>query len=462
MVAFSTYFHGAELREQVDGVSLPDGQNTSIIGLVGVSPQGPVNELTLVRNPEEALAVFGHPSVWQDASKLAEARRLVIAGEIKKIDDKIKATRVPDEKAELEKTKEPWNLELAGLTKQMEQITSAMAKENYTLPQAFDSIFVNANTMVIVLNVFDAEIAAGAGDDVTARFLKSVQGIAGRRTGVFKLLDSRDKFDFMPKLILAPEFSHDPAVRLGMEKVAADGGGVAIIDIEETKTVDQAVEEGRSLTSSRFYPTYPRVKPIIGSDGGRSLPYSSFVAGLIALTDQQEGYGRSPSNKLIKGIAGLSKTVTFSMNDANCDANRLNEVGIATLIRFNGFRHWGSRTAGKNDPLETANMFLPVRRTRDKLNEVVLSIAFEAIDRKIGLNFIEFVETSVNEYIRLEKQTGNLLGGECRALPKDNPSSQLKKGTVVFTVDSGATPPAEQIKIISVVTDKYLEALFNG
>ncbi len=459
MAAFSTYFHGAELREQVDGVSLPDGQDTSIIALIGVSPQGPVDKLTLVRNPEEALSIFGHPDVWADAQKNLDAKKLEITAKIQKIDDQIKATRAAEGKAELEKTKEPLTKELEELTAKVSDIEAAVKAGNYTLPQAFDSIFVNANTMIIVLNIFDKSLTDG--ENVTARYLDRVRGKAGDRSGIYKFLNSRDEFDFMPKLILAPEFSHDDAVRLGMQKVAEDSSGVAIVDIENSKSVAQAIKEGSELTSSRLYPTYPRVMPIIG-DQKTSLPYSSFVAGHIALTDQQEGYNRSPSNRLIKGILGLSKPVTFSMNDPNCDANLLNKEGVATLIRFNGFRHWGSRTAGKNDPLEAANMYLPVRRTRDKLNETVLAIAFEAVDRGIGLNFIEFVETTVNEFIRLEKQAGRLLGGECKALPKDNPASQLKKGTVVFTVEATATPPAEQIKIISVVTDKYLEALFNG
>ena len=69
---------------------------------------------------------------------------------------------------------------------------------------------------------------------------------------------------------------------------------------------------------------------------------SACVAGLIAKSDNDRGWWWSPSNQEINGIVGTARAIDFAMGDANCRANLLNESNIATIIRQQGFRLWGT------------------------------------------------------------------------------------------------------------------------
>lgn len=487
-MAFSAYFHGAELREEVEEGLLPDAERTGIIGLIGVSPLGKKNELVLITSPKQAYEEFGDPDAIKEKGVSLTKAIAELDGKIKDLDTKIAAEADAAKKAALGEDKK----KLEADRKTAVDTKAALGDPSeFTLSQAFTSIYAQTNALIVVLNVYadkaggsdagapaDGEgerdgtvtpapaansTAAPATDPRKALFDKYKDAVVGKQgagTGLFKFIEARSKFDLEPDLLIAPEFSHDSQVLESMRLVANELSAVVLFDIDDAKTVEEAITIARNLTSSRLQPCYPRVYPESG-DTANHLPLSSFLAGHIARTDRELGTSRSPSNRLINGIKDLSKVVRFSMKDENSDANRLNEVGITTMIRMKGWRVWGSRTVGKGDPIEEENKFINVRRTRDKLHAMVIQIAFQAIDDQIGINFISHVEDEMNEYMRLERSNQRLLGGTCKALAADNPVSQLKKGTVVFAVDSDIAPPAEQIKIKATITHKYLEQIFK-
>src|SRR5690606_32903906 len=71
--------------------------------------------------------------------------------------------------------------------------------------------------------------------------------------------------------------------------------------------------------------------------------------GLRAQIDQQQGWHKSLSNVSVAGVTGLSRDVHWDLQDPNTDAGLLNEGDITTLVNFNGYRFWGSRTCSEDE-----------------------------------------------------------------------------------------------------------------
>ncbi len=501
MVTFAQYFHGVQLREDSDLSQLPVESQTSIVGLVGISKKGPVNELTRVDSPQKALELFGDNDAVLATIDALKRRKQSISERIDAIDSRTRAidteTVLIDSKladlatalnAEEDETKKTAiNAEIAAQTKvktdlAADKVTLAAEKSRIAeerdgkagpspiksidskisdaeaeiklsfMPEAFKAIYGEGQPIIIALNIYDATKTTL--DD----YKEAAKGSEGAGTGVYKFLDALDKFGVAPKLIVAPYFSTDTDMRSAMQSVAEKLGAVAFVDISDDNTVDQAIQEMRDITTSRLQPCYPEQNSTVSKVG---LPMSLFAVGFVERIDRELGYWVSPSNKVMKTVLGpATKTVRFSMNDPNSDVNRLNEAGIATVIRMRGFRYFGSRNPGKTNKIDAANRFLNVRRTSDVLNETLVSIAFESIDQNVGKNFIAAVIEDMNKYLAEKKRQGAIVGGECTAPESDNPVSQLSSGTVVFRVDYTPSFPAEQIRIISTITDKYLQGLF--
>src|SRR5690606_30134086 len=91
-----------------------------------------------------------------------------------------------------------------------------------------------------------------------------------------------------------------------------------------------------NTSSKRAELLYPQLKCYDpATDADIIFPYSAFLAGVRAAVDNNEGFWVSASNHEIKGITGVERDISASINDASTDANMLNEKGITTI--FNTF-----------------------------------------------------------------------------------------------------------------------------
>nr|WP_329956785.1 phage tail sheath subtilisin-like domain-containing protein [Orientia tsutsugamushi] len=124
-------------------------------------------------------------------------------------------------------------------------------------------------------------------------------------------------------------------------------------------------------------------------------PNSPYIAELIARSDNENGFWWSPSNQEIYGIVGTARPVDFTLGDANCRANFLNENEVTTIILQEGYRLWGNRSCS-SDP---KCAFLSVRRTADLINDSLLRAHMWAVDRNITHTYLDDVVESVNAYL---------------------------------------------------------------
>ena len=399
------FLHGVEVIEINDGARPIQTVKSSVIGLVGTAPQGPVNTPTLILGSRaKAAEIFGENN---DANK------------------------------------------------------------DYTIPKALDGIFDQAGAMVVVINVADpanpAHLTTGILDPaniIDADVVGGVDGATGQYKGVHALLSANTELAVTPRILIAPNFTHDmpsgnanPVVSelLG---IAENLRAIIIADLPNTNDTD-AIDYVGDFGSARVFAVYPWVKVLDSLGVIVEEPSSARVAGLIVKSDNDRGFWWSPSNLVINGIVGISKPIDFVLGDINSKANYLNENNITTIIQESGFRLWGNRTLSA-DPKWA---FLQARRTADMINDSLLKAHLWAVDRNITKTYIEDVLEGVNNYLRYLKNIGAIIGGTAFADPELNTPDQIAQGKVTFEFDF--TPPyqAEHIIFRSRMTDDYLSEI---
>lgn len=399
-----TYLHGVEVIE-LDGGSRPISTvASSVIGLVGTAPQGPVNTPTLILGSRsEAVKIFG--------------------------EDKDGYT-IP-----------------AALDAIFDQVGAAVVVVNVADPN--NPAHINEDTNKLDPNLISlSDVVGGVNTDGTYKGLQC-------------LLAARTECKVQPRLLIAPGFTHqkpegnsNPVVS-EMITIAERLRAMIIADCPNN-TKEDAFSYMEGFGSERLFCIYPWAKVMKG-DNIVEEPLSGRIAGLIAKSDNNRGFWWSPSNLVINGIVGISKPIDFTLGDSVCVANFLNEHKVATVIQQDGYRLWGNRTASA----DAKWCFISVRRTADMINDSLLNAHLWAIDRNITKTYCEDVCEGVNNYLRYLKNIGAIIDGNCWADSSINTPDQIQQGKVVFDFDFTPPYPAEHITFRSRLVGDYLEDIFK-
>ena len=346
-------------------------------------------------------------------------------------------------------------------------------KDGYTIPDALDAIFDHGGTTCIVVNVFNPakHVDSSGNPDPSAvsdeDIIGSIDATTGKRAGFQIIEELYSRFGFTAKILLAPVYSQSAAVMAEMIAKAnlKSVRGVALIDAPVGLTVQDVITArgaGGLMNTSDYRAVlcYPHVKVYDKISNTEKLqPLSVRLAGVIAETDHNHGYWYSPSNKEIKGIIGIERHLTASINDSNCEVNQLNANGIITIFNSfgTGYRTWGNRNAGfptKTDPLT----FVSVLRTSDIIAESIEYFTMQYLDSPLSIA-IDGVLSSVNAFIRTLIGRGALVDGKCYFLKDKNPSSKLAAGHLTFTYEIMPPTPAERITFEEVININLLKKL---
>ena len=396
------FLHGVEVIELNDGARPIKTVKSSVIGVVGTAPQGPVNTPTLILGSRaKAVEIFGNDQSFT----------------------------IP-----------------AALDAIFDQAGAMVVVINVADP---------TNPTHLTSGVLDpANIALS---DV----IGGIDGVTGEYKGTQALLAANTEVHVTPRILIAPGFTHDTPEGLANPVVSELLGiaeslrAVIIADLPNTNETD-AISYAGDFGSARVYAVYPWVKVYdVATDSIKEEPSSARVAGLIVKSDNDRGFWWSPSNLVINGIVGISKPIDFVLGDVNSKANYLNENNVTTIIQESGFRLWGNRTLSA-DPKWS---FLQARRTADMINDSLLKAHLWAVDRNITKTYIEDVLEGINNYLRYLKNIGAIIGGTAFADPEFNTPDQIAQGKVTFEFDFTPPYPAEHIIFKSRMTDDYLSEI---
>lgn len=342
---------------------------------------------------------------------------------------------------------------VAGSRSEAAKLLKHDGDDDGTLPDALDSIFDQAGAVVVVVRVEKSDDA----NQQMANVIGGTDANTGQYTGVHALTGAESKLGVVPRILIAPGYTHQRpggtknAVVAELQGIAARMRAIVIADGPNTND-EEAKQAANDAGSPRVYMIDPWVQKLNSRGLIVSVPASPCVAGVIARTDNEVGFWASPSNRQINGIVGVSRPVDFVLGDSASRANLLNEGRVATIIRQDGYRLWGNRSC----TTDTKWHFLSVRRTADIINDSLQRAHLWALDRNISKTYLAEVTESVSAYLRHLANIGAIINGKCWADPELNTPSTLALGHVYVDFDFTAAPPAERITFRSMLTDRYL------
>lgn len=347
-------------------------------------------------------------------------------------------------------------------------ITEYQEGSDYTIDVSGNLALVAGSTITEGATVKVSYKKLESGSITNAQIIGSVS-TDGTRTGIkaFELIYST--FGFTPKILIAPNYSQIAAIATELVSAANAYRAHTLLDAPLGTTVTGAIAGrgvaggvgGFNTSSKRAILCYPHVKVYdVATDSNIDAPLSQYAAGVMSSTDLNEGYWVSPSNHQIQGIVGTERIITAGINNANSEANLLNEKGIQTVFNGfgTGFRLWGNRSAAFPTST-TPDNFIPVQRVADILSESVEFAMLDFIDQPINNATIDAIKESVNAFIRVLIGRGALVDGVCKFVAAKNPPEQIAAGQLVFDIDFMPPTPAERITFNAFIDINLLRAL---
>ncbi|GIO33741.1 hypothetical protein J2TS6_48820 [Paenibacillus albilobatus] len=295
-----------------------------------------------------------------------------------------------------------------------------------------------------------------------SRIIGGTDAQTGERSGLELIEDVFLETSFVPNLILAPGWSHDPVV--GAVMVAKEKNINGLFEAHAVTDLDASVKymdapkwkKDNGYTSYLQTNTYP-----MATYKGRMYHMSTLVAATMVATDQSNNGVpvQTPSNQPIT-VDGLVYADGTPVRIPYDQANILNSNGIVTAIRWqDGFHAWGNRTGAYPEFTDAQRAFIPVRRMFSYIKNNLILRFWQKVDNPLNLQLIESVVDDGNVWINGLVGAGYLLGGRIEFRASDNPTDQLGNGKMVYRVF--VTPPsmAQEIEFIVTYDASYLAAL---
>lgn len=289
------------------------------------------------------------------------------------------------------------------------------------------------------------------------------------KKGLEVIGDIFPKLGIVPGTLIAPGFSHIPAVNTVMTakanliyslfscKVISDidcsGDGADSIDkIKEWKNKN-------AYSDRRTFAVWPKVDV-----SGYQYYFSAQLAALLQrlAADNSGVPSESCDNKNLK-ISGLvledGSEVSFDMDEANdyCNAN-----GVITAINIDGFMAWGNNTAAYPQSTDVVDRWVTSVMMFDYIENNFKRSFFSKVSNKANYREIEDVVLSENLTLNGLKGNGDIAGGEISFSMDDNPVTQILGGKIKFRERLATYPPMEDIENEFEFDPAILEADLRG
>ena len=156
-----------------------------------------------------------------------------------------------------------------------------------------------------------------------------------------------------------------------------------------------------------------------------------------------------------KRRTGISASVFWDLQEPGTDADLLNEAGVTTLIRKDGFRFWGNRT-----PETNAYIFEVYTRTAQVLADSIAEAQFETIDSPLTPANVKDVISAIRAKLDSLVTAGKLIGAECWYDVVDNSTTDLRQGRVRIRYKYTPVPPLEDMELYQSFTDEFFGPAF--
>ena len=315
-----------------------------------------------------------------------------------------------------------------------------------TLPYALDAIKDQCNPLTVVVRVKE-----GADDAKTTSNV--IGGIdSGKRKGLQALLAAKAQLGVTPRILAAPGLDNaDVAAELA--SIAEQTRAFAYVSAYGAETKEDAVAYRNNLGSREVMVVWPDfVSWDTAKNQERNAWATARALGLRAKLDEDTGWHKTLSNVPVLGVSGISKDVSWDLQNPSTDAGHLNSNEVTTLINEKGFRFWGSRTCSA-DPLFA---FENYTRTAQVLADTMAEAHMWAVDKPLHASLATDIIEGINAKLRDLVANGYLIGASCWYDSSVNTKDTLKAGKLTIDYDYTPVPPLENLMLKQRITDQYL------
>ena len=321
---------------------------------------------------------------------------------------------------------------------------ASQAFKKGSIYRALKGIEDQAVNTQIILSVFTKDDDSDTNDEITEC-----------KSAVTEFAKAKSRFGYNPNLIVAPEYSHEDAIKGEIEKMATRLKATGIVDLKVQDAAAAIVKMG-DFGTRRLVAAYPNVK--VWDDETNAYVYegqSARIAGMIAHTDgaSEFGYSDSYSNRVMIGVSGTLIDVDFELGET-CTADELRAAKISTIIRESGFRAWGGETSDQ----DTIWQDLARVRIFDRISQACQKGVLFAIDRKASELY--HAKRSVSELLRQLVGAKVLLGYELSWSAK-NTDATITAGKFYLDVRMQNNPIVKQLTLDFIYVDKYGSVLMD-
>lgn len=340
-------------------------------------------------------------------------------------------------------------------------ITDAIAAQGKagkkgTLSTALRAIADQCNPVIVVVRVAESE--KGDAEDGQAETVSNIIGGAdenGKYTGLKALLTAEAVTGVKPRILGVPALdSLDVATALA--GVCQSLRAFGYISAWGCRTISDAIKYRDNFSQRELMLIWPDFLAWDTTANASQKAYATARAlGLRAKIDQETGWHKTLSNVGVNGVSGIDASVFWDLQASGTDADLLNEAGVTTLVRKDGFRFWGNRTCA-DDPLF---LFENYTRTAQVLADTMAEAHMWAVDKPVTPTLIRDIVDGINAKFRELKSNGYIIDGTCWFDPASNGKETLKAGKLYIDYDYTPVPPLESLILRQRITDTYLVSL---
>ena len=324
----------------------------------------------------------------------------------------------------------------------------AKAGKKGTLSRALSGIADIVNCKTIVIRV--AEVADEA--QMKANVIGGVDESTGTYTGLKAFLVSAAVCGVKPRIFCVPKYDTQE-VTTALVGVAQKLNGFVYASCYGCEPKEQAVTSRRNFSQRELMLIFGDFLSFNVNTKKTEIDYAvTRAAAMRAYMDTTVGWHTSISNKGLNGVTGVTKPLSFDINDNATDVNYLNEQGITCCVNYNGFKFWGLRTCSADKLFLYENY----TRTAQVLKDTIAQSFDYAVDLNISVELVKDIIEAINAKWRDWVTKGYLVGGKAWLNKELNSATNLKDAKLLISYDYCAVPPLEQLGFNQYISDEYL------
>lgn len=339
-------------------------------------------------------------------------------------------------------------------------VQSAIAKagKKGTLSAALQAIADQAKPVTVVVRVAEG---TGESEEALAQTVSNIIGGTdenGQLTGMKALLTAEAVTGVKPRILGVPGFD-TLEVAVALVSICQKLRAFGYVSAWGCKTVSDVIAYRKNFGQRELMLIWPDFIAWNTTTSASDTAFATARAlGLRARIDQETGWHKTLSNVAVNGVTGISASVFWDLQEPGTDADLLNQAGVTTLIRKDGFRFWGNRCCS-DDPLF---LFENYTRTAQVLADTIAEAHMWAMDKPVTPTLIRDIVDGINAKFRELKTAGYIVDAQCWVDESANDKETLKAGKLMIDYDYTPVPPLDNLTLRQRITDKYLANLISS